>query len=70
MQVKALRPVVMSVLKHMPKIKQEYLNKIIEEAELYKEAAIDVKQQIWQDNQVMFGDEVRHQYISELDWCY
>ena len=48
----------MNVMKHMPKIKQEYLNKIIDDNELYKEAPIEVKQQIWQDNQVMFGDEV------------
>ncbi len=57
-KVKAMRPVVMCILKHMPKIKQEYLTQIVDDPELYKEAAVEVKQQIWQDNQALFGDEV------------
>ena len=49
------RPVVMCIMKHLPKIKSEYLDAILNDKELYKEAAVEVKQQIWQDNQVMLG---------------
>ncbi|CAH1787231.1 unnamed protein product [Owenia fusiformis] len=55
---KTMRPVVMAVMKHIPKIKQEYLKKIMEDDELYKESSTEVKRQIWQDNQALFGDEV------------
>lgn len=57
-KVKLLRPVVMCLMQHLPKIKQEYLNLIMSNRELYKEAAVEVRQQIWQDNQALFGDEV------------
>ncbi|XP_064616465.1 negative elongation factor B-like [Liolophura sinensis] len=57
-KVKALRPVVMCILKHLPKIKDEYLQQILENRELYTEASTEVKRQIWQDNQALFGDEV------------
>lgn len=57
-KVKSLRPVVMCIMQHLPKIKQEYLNVVIEDTDLYNEAAVEVKQQIWQDNQALFGDEV------------
>ena len=42
----------MAILKYLPKIKVEYLQAILDDRELYKEVAIEVKQQIWQDNQV------------------
>lgn len=57
-KVKALRPVVLCILKHLPKIKDEYLQQILENRELYTEASTEVKRQIWQDNQALFGDEV------------
>ncbi|ELU09957.1 hypothetical protein CAPTEDRAFT_189620, partial [Capitella teleta] len=56
--VKSLRPVVLCIMQHLPKIKQEYLSVIVENKELYKESSVEVKQQIWQDNQALFGDEV------------
>ena len=45
----------MCIMKHLPKIKSEYLDAILNDKELYKEAAVEVKQQIWQDNHVMLG---------------
>lgn len=56
--VKPLRPVVLCLMQHLPKIKHEYLNVIMTNRELYNEAAVEVRQQIWQDNQALFGDEV------------
>ena len=52
MKYKPLQPVTMAILKHLPQIKVEYLQAILDDRELYKEVAIEVKQQIWQDNQV------------------
>lgn len=69
-KVKSLRPVVMALLKHLPQIKDEYLVKILDDKELYAEAATEVKRQIWQDNQALFGDEVSpllSQYIKEKE---
>lgn len=57
-KVKPLRPVVMCLMQHLPKMKFEYLNVIVSNRELYKEAAVEIRQQIWQDNQALFGDEV------------
>lgn len=69
-KVKSLRPVVMAILKHLPKIEDDYLMKILDDKELYAEAATEVKRQIWQDNQALFGDEVSpllSQYIKEKE---
>lgn len=69
-RVKNLRPVVMSILKHLPKIDDKYLTKILEDKELYSEAAVEVKRQIWQENQALFGDEVSpllSQYIKDKE---
>lgn len=69
-KVKSLRPVVMAILKHLPQIKDEYLEKILDDKELYAEAATEVKRQIWSDNQALFGDEVSpllSQYIKEKE---
>lgn len=69
-KVKTLRPVVMALLRHLPKIEENYLMKILDDKELYAEAATEVKRQIWQDNQALFGDEVSpllSQYIKEKE---
>lgn len=69
-KVKSIRPVVLCILKHLPVIKEHYLTAILEDKDLYSEAATEVKRQIWQDNQALFGDEVSplfSQYISEKD---
>jgi len=57
-RVKELRPIIMCLLQHLPKIEREYLLVIMQDRELYMEAPVEVKQHIWQDNQALFGDEV------------
>ncbi|GAB1598257.1 negative elongation factor B-like [Argonauta hians] len=69
-KVKTLRPVVMCILKHLPEIKEDYLVQIAANRQYYDEAATEVKRQIWQDNQSIFGDEVSplfSQYIKEKE---
>lgn len=69
-KVSSLRPVVMCILKNLPKIRDSYLKQILDDKELYKEAATEVKRQIWEDNQALFGDEVSpllSQYIREKE---
>jgi len=69
-KVASLRPVVMCMLKNLPKIKDSYLKEILEDKDLYKEAATEVKRQIWEENQALFGDEVSpllSQYIREKE---
>ena len=51
-KVASLRPVIMCILKHLPSIKPDYLDAILADNTLYSEAAVEVKQQIWQNNQV------------------
>ncbi|XP_060590262.1 negative elongation factor B-like [Ruditapes philippinarum] len=68
--VASLRPVIMNMLKTLPKIKDVYLKEILDDKELYKEAATEVKRQIWEENQALFGDEVSpllSQYIREKE---
>ncbi|XP_064649137.1 negative elongation factor B-like [Lineus longissimus] len=65
-----LRPIVMGLMTQIPDIKEEYLNLILEEKELYEESSVEVKRQIWQDNQSLFGEEVSpllSQYITEKE---
>jgi len=57
-RVKELRPIIMCLLQHLPKIERDYLITIMQDRELYMEAPVEVKQHIWQDNQALFGDEV------------
>jgi len=67
---KYIRPVVMSCMKHLPNIKDEYLRTILEDKELYKESSVEVKRQIWEQNQVLFGEEVQPmlvQYLKEKE---
>ncbi|XP_060596929.1 negative elongation factor B-like [Ruditapes philippinarum] len=69
-RVASLRPVIMNMLKTLPKIKDVYLKEILDDKELYKEAATEVKRQIWEENQALFGDEVSpllSQYIREKE---
>ncbi|CAG2207230.1 COBRA1 [Mytilus edulis] len=51
-RVKNLRPVVMSILKHLPKIDDKYLTKILEDKELYSEAAEKLRGK--------FGRKIKH----------
>lgn len=71
-RVKELRPVIMCLLQHLPKIEREYLLVIVQDRELYMEAPVEVKQHIWQDNQALFGDEVSpllSRYIDMKESC-
>ncbi|KAJ2948523.1 hypothetical protein O0L34_g7774 [Tuta absoluta] len=69
-RVKALRPVVMSILKNTPHIDDKYLRVLVRDRDLYNDTDTEVKRQIWQDNQSLFGDEVSpllSQYIREKE---
>ncbi|XP_035829574.1 negative elongation factor B [Aplysia californica] len=66
-----MRPVVMAVMKHLPQVKDDYLKQLLEDKELYREASTEVKRQIWEHNQALFGDEVQPllaQYLKEKEW--
>eukprot|EP00061_Rhincodon_typus_P008477 g31109.t1 len=57
-------------MKHLPKVPEEKLKLVMADKELYKICATEVKRQIWQDNQALFGDEVSpllKQYIVEKE---
>lgn len=67
---KDIRPICMAVMKHLPKVKDVYLKQLLEDKELYQEAATEVKRQIWENNQVLFGEEVQPllaQYMQEKE---
>lgn len=69
-RVKALRPVVMSILRNTPQIDDKYLRILVRDKELYMDTDTEVKRQIWRDNQSLFGDEVSpllSQYIREKE---
>ncbi|XP_069768348.1 negative elongation factor B isoform X1 [Narcine bancroftii] len=69
-KVPSIQPVVMCVMKHLPKVPEEKLKLVMADKELYKICATEVKRQIWQDNQALFGDEVSpllKQYIVEKE---
>jgi len=61
---------VLAVLKNMPTISQKYLDVIINDKPLYEACDMEVKQQIWKDNQSLFGDQVGPiftQYIRQKE---
>ncbi|KAL3269512.1 hypothetical protein HHI36_008578 [Cryptolaemus montrouzieri] len=69
-KVKALRPIVMAILKNTPHIEDQYLKVLVRDRDLYNDTDTEVKRQIWKDNQSLFGDEVSpllSQYISEKE---
>lgn len=57
-RVKALQPIVLTTMKHLPSVRPEILAEVMHDADLYKAAATEVKRQIWEGNQSLFGDEV------------
>lgn len=66
----SIQPVVMCVMKHLPKVPEKKLKLVMADKELYKACAVEVKRQIWQDNQALYGDEVSpllKQYILEKE---
>ncbi|XP_066138265.1 negative elongation factor B [Euwallacea fornicatus] len=69
-KVKAMRPIVMAILKNIPQIDDHYLKVLVRDRELYNDTDTEVKRQIWKDNQSLFGDEVSpllSQYITEKE---
>ncbi|XP_045777274.1 negative elongation factor B [Maniola jurtina] len=69
-KVKAIRPIIMSILKNTPHIDDKYLRVLVRDRDLYNDTDTEVKRQIWQDNQSLFGDEVSpllSQYIREKE---
>lgn len=69
-KVPALRPVVMCILKNMEHVDEKYLKQLVSDKALYKECDVQVKRQIWQEHQSLFGDEVLPllaQYIREKE---
>lgn len=69
-KIKSLEPVTMSLFKHLPEVPEKYLKALIKDKELYQASPIEVKRQIWQNNQALFGDEVLpmlNQYIKDKD---
>jgi len=69
-KIKALRPVVMAVMKHLTHIDDKYLKILVKDKELYDDCDTVVKRQMWKDNQSLFGDEVSpllSQYIKEKE---
>uniref|UniRef100_A0A131XKZ8 Putative negative elongation factor b-like protein n=1 Tax=Hyalomma excavatum TaxID=257692 RepID=A0A131XKZ8_9ACAR len=69
-KVPALRPVVMCILKNMEHVEEKYLKQLVSDKTLYKECDVQVKRQIWQEHQSLFGDEVLpllSQYIREKE---
>lgn len=69
-RVKQLRPAVMAILRNMKQIDDKYLRVLVRDRELYAACDVEVKRQIWRDNQSLFGDEVSpelSQYIRIKD---
>ncbi|XP_060534629.1 negative elongation factor B isoform X2 [Cylas formicarius] len=69
-KVKAMRPIIMSILKNIPQIDDHYLKVLVRDRDLYNDTNTEVKRQIWKDNQSLFGDEVSpllSQYITEKE---
>ncbi|NWH37724.1 NELFB factor, partial [Chloropsis hardwickii] len=66
----SIQPVVMCVFFFLPKVPEKKLKLVMADKDLYKACAVEVKRQIWQDNQALFGDEVSpllKQYILEKE---
>lgn len=56
--VPELQPVVMEIMKYLPKVSDECLEHIANDPKLYEDCAIEVKRQIWVKHHHLFGDAV------------
>ncbi|KAG8178887.1 hypothetical protein JTE90_018576 [Oedothorax gibbosus] len=68
--VPKIKPVVLCILKNMDRVEDRYLQHLVKNKQLYDECDVQVKRQIWQDNQSLFGDEVSPllaQYVKEKE---
>ncbi|XP_067057201.1 negative elongation factor B-like [Acropora muricata] len=62
-----LRPVVIEVMKYLPKVPEECLEQLANDPKLYEDCAIEVKRQIWVKHHALFGDAVGpllNQYVE------
>ncbi|XP_076436263.1 negative elongation factor B-like [Babylonia areolata] len=69
-KVKHVRPVVLCVLEHIPKIDKQYLDRILQDKDLLREVAVPVKRQIWEDRLNLFADACSpliSEYVSEKE---
>jgi len=57
-KVPTMASVPITVLKNLKKVPEKYLSLLTNDKQLYKSCPIEVKRQIWQKNQTLFGDEV------------
>lgn len=65
--VQHLRPVVMEVMKYLPKVPEECLEQLANDPKLYEGCSIEVKRQIWVKHHALFGDAVGpllNQYVE------
>ena len=61
-RVKQLQPLVLSTMKHLPSVRQEILDQVMNDAELYKASATEVKRQIWEGNQSVSDEAIECAY--------
>ena len=65
-----LRDVCLMIMQKLPKVDEKYLQHIADNPDLYVACPPEVKRQIWQSNQSLFGEAVSpllDQYITEKD---
>ena len=67
---KELRSVCLKIMQKLPEIDEKYLLHLSENRQLYSACPLEVKRQIWQSNQGLFGEAVSpllDQYIAEKE---
>jgi len=63
-------PIVMEIVKHMPKIPEKYVKYIIDHEQIYSRAPIELKRLIWSDHSTLFQKELQPiigQYLTNVD---
>ncbi|XP_003741538.1 negative elongation factor B [Galendromus occidentalis] len=69
-KVDALRPIVMAILKNLEHVDERFLKQLVTDKQLYQEADVGVKRQIWLYHQSLFGEELGplfEQYMAERE---
>lgn len=65
-----LRSVCLSIMEKLPSVESKYLSHIADHHDLYTACPLEVKRQIWQANQGLFGEAVSpllDQYVAEKE---
>ncbi|CAF1463555.1 unnamed protein product [Adineta ricciae] len=63
-------PIVMEIVKHMPKIPDRYVKYIVDHEQIYSRAPIELKRLIWTDNHALFQKELQpiiSQYLLNVE---